>query len=72
MYPVTPVSSDAVKLVIGTVRLVEVVGIVKAVTLGGAVSPSVMVTVALRLVETLPAASLAQPYRVLMPGVANV
>ena len=44
----------------GTVRLVAVAGRVKVLTVGAVVSGRVMVTVALRLAETLPAASLAQ------------
>jgi hypothetical protein len=43
-----------------TVRVVAVPGTVKAVTLGFVVSGSVMVTDALLLVDTFPAASLAQ------------
>jgi hypothetical protein len=61
-----------VKLLIGTVSVLEVDGMVKAVTVGGVVSESVTATLALRLVETLFAASLAQAYRVLEPAVAKV
>src|SRR4030042_3212722 len=39
---------------------------------GGGSDGSVRVTLALKLVETFPAASLAQAYRVLVPSVANV
>ena len=48
----------------------EVDGIAKAVTVGAV--GSVIVTDELLLVETLPAASLAQAYRVLLPIVVNV
>jgi hypothetical protein len=68
MKPVTPMLSVAVNEVIGTVSDVEVAGIVNDVTVGGCeVGPegggagSVIVVIALREVETLPAASLAQP-----------
>ena len=44
-----------------TVRPAAVVGMLKAVTVGGRYPGKVMVTVSLRLAETLPAASLAQP-----------
>jgi hypothetical protein len=53
----------AVKTVIGTVKDLEILGSLKAVTVGAMVSEvggSVMVTEALLLGETLPAASLAQ------------
>jgi hypothetical protein len=69
---VTPTLSVAVKLLIGTVSVLEVDGMVKAVTVGGVVSESVIVTLALRLAETLLAASLAQAYRVLEPAVGKV
>ena len=59
-YPVTPTASVAVKVVMLAVSDVDVGGIAKAVTLGAVVSGRVMVTEALRFVETLPAASLAQ------------
>ncbi len=59
-YPVTPTLSVAVKLLIATVSEVEVAGMENAVTVGGVVSGRVTVTVALLLVDTLPAASLAQ------------
>ncbi len=49
----------AVRVVIETVREFDVAGIVNAVTFGGVASGSVMVTEALRLVETLLAASFA-------------
>jgi hypothetical protein len=58
--PVTPTLSVAVRLETETVREVDVAGIVNPVTVGGVVSGSVMVVAALLLVETLPAASLAQ------------
>jgi hypothetical protein len=64
--------SEAVKEVMGTVRLLEVAGMVKPVMVGGVVSGIVIVTEAVRLVETLPAASLAHPYNVLAPAVAKV
>ena len=60
MYPVTPTLSVAVKVVIETVNEEDVAGIVNAVTLGAVASGSVIVTEALRLVETLLAASFAQ------------
>ena len=72
MQPVTPTLSVAVKLVIGTVRLVAVAGMVKAVTVGAVVSERVMVTEALLLVDTLPAASLPHAYKVLLPADAKV
>jgi hypothetical protein len=46
--------------VIVTVKELELAGTANAVTVGGVVSATVMVTEALLLVETLPAASLAQ------------
>jgi hypothetical protein len=62
MYAVTPTLSVAVKVLIGTVSEVEVAGIAKVLTVGGVVSAttSVMVTVALMLVDTLFAPSFAQ------------
>ncbi len=60
MYPVTPTSSVAVKLVIEMVNDDDVAGMTKAVTVGGVVSARVTVVVALFPAETLPAASLAQ------------
>jgi hypothetical protein len=63
--------SVAAKVVMGTVRLVAVAGMLKAVTVGAVVS-RVMVTEALRLAETLPAASLAQAYSVFAPALAKV
>jgi hypothetical protein len=50
----------AAKLVMDTVRDEEVDGREKEVTVGGVVSELEMVTVAERLVEIFPAASLAQ------------
>jgi len=61
IYPVTPTLSVAVNPDTGTVSDVEVVGMLKAVTAGGVVS---MLTIALGLDDTLPAASLAQAYAV--------
>ncbi len=55
----TPTLSIAVNVVIETVNEVDVEGIVNAVTFGRVESGSVMVTDALRLVETLLAASFA-------------
>jgi hypothetical protein len=55
--------SVAVKDVIDTANVVEVAGMVKAETVGFVVSATggrVIVTEALRLTETFPAASLAQ------------
>ena len=63
IYPVTPTLSVAVKVVMETVNEEDVAGMVNPVTVGGVVSAaggSVMVTEALRLVETLLAASFAQ------------
>jgi hypothetical protein len=59
---VTPTLSDAVKRVIGIPSEWTVAGIVKPVTVGAAVSDEdkVIVAEALRLADTLPAASLAQ------------
>ena len=63
-YPVTPTLSDAARLVIGTTREEAVVGTVKAVTVGAVVSEAtgenVIVIAAVRLADTLPAASLTQ------------
>jgi hypothetical protein len=59
VYPVTATLSVAVKVVIETERDVAVAGMLNAVTVGAVVS-SVIVTDALLLVDTLPAASLAQ------------
>ncbi len=64
--------SVAVNEVIATVRELEVAGMVKVVTVGRVVSGRVMVVLALRLVDTLPAASLAHAKSVLAPAVANV
>ena len=72
IYPVTATLSLAVKLLMATVRLVAVDGMVKAVTVGFVVSGSVMVTESLAPVETFPAASLAQAYRVIEPSEAKV
>jgi hypothetical protein len=72
MYPVTSRLSVAVKLVIGTVRVLAVAGTENAVTVGAVVSGSVMVMETLWLVDTLPAASLAQAYSVLIPAVPKV
>ena len=60
IYPVTPILSDAVNVVIGIVNEVAVAGIVKAVTVGAVVSGKVITTESLSEVETLPAASFAQ------------
>jgi hypothetical protein len=57
---VTPTVSVAVMEIPETVSELEVAGIENAVTVGAVVSARVMVTGALRLAETLPAASLAQ------------
>jgi hypothetical protein len=63
----------AVKAVMETVRDEEVAGLLNPVTVGGVASVEGIVTVteALRLLETFPAASLAQAKRVLVPAVAN-
>jgi hypothetical protein len=60
--------------VIDTVKDVEEEGIVKELTVGTVVSGIVTVTVtkALLLADTLPAASLAHAYSVLLPAVVNV
>jgi hypothetical protein len=57
----------------GTVKEEEVAGMLNPVMVGGVASVVVVVTVteALRLLETFPAASLAQAKRVLVPAVAN-
>ena len=60
IYPVTPTVSVAVKVLIETTNEEAVAGMVNPVTMGAAVSGRVIVTEALLLVETLPAASLAQ------------
>ena len=67
----TAVLSVAVNVVIGTVSEVEVEGITKAVTVGAVESGRVIVTESFNEVETLPAASLAQAYRVFDPDVPN-
>jgi hypothetical protein len=59
-YPVTATLSVAVKVAMGTVSVVAVAGMVKAVMVGGVASDSVIVTAAVMLADTLPAASLAQ------------
>jgi len=64
LYPVTPTLSEAEMTLMGTARESEVAGMVKAVTVGAVVSGPdpgviVIVVVALRLADTLPAASLA-------------
>jgi hypothetical protein len=74
-YPVTPTASVAVRVVIDTVNELAVAGIVKPVTTGAVVSPvggSVMVTPALKLFDTLPAASFAHAYRVFAPALPKV
>ena len=60
MYPVTPMLSVAVKLLIATVRDAAVAGIMKTVIAGAVVSGRVMVTDLLIFGDILPAASLAQ------------
>jgi hypothetical protein len=64
--------SVAVKLVIDTVSVLAAAGTVNAVTVGAVVSERVIVTEALFLVDTLPAASLAHAYRVLAPALGKV
>jgi len=64
--------SVAVEELTGTVRLVTVAGRVNAPTTGTAVSGRVMLAVALRLAETLPAASLAQAKKVMLPEVVAI
>jgi hypothetical protein len=61
----------AVKEVMGTVRALDVAGIMNAVTVGAVASAwgRVIVTLALREVETLLAASLAHAKRVFAPSV---
>jgi hypothetical protein len=58
MNPVTPKSSEAANVEIETVRELEVAGMVNADTVGAVVSA--IVVDAFLLLETLPAASLAQ------------
>jgi hypothetical protein len=57
----------------GTVKEEEVAGTLNPVTVGGMASAVTIVTVteALRLLETFPAASLAQAKRLLVPAVVN-
>ena len=62
--------SVAMKLVIDTVSVEAIAGTMNAVTVGGVVST--MVTEALALADTFPAASFAQAYRVLFPVVVKV
>jgi hypothetical protein len=67
--------SDAVNVVIDTVSELDVAGTLKPVTVGAAVSGaggSVIVTVALRLFDTLLAASFAQAYSVFVPALPKV
>jgi hypothetical protein len=74
-YPVTPFASVADSVVTDTVSAFAVAGMLKAVTTGAVVSPagaSVIVTPALRLFETLPAASFAHAYSVLAPALTKV
>jgi hypothetical protein len=74
-YPVTPTLSVALSALIDTVSEFDVAGMLKAVTTGAIVSPvggNVMVTFAFRLLETLPAASLAQAYSVFAPALPKV
>jgi len=59
-YAVTPTLSLPVNAVIGTLNVVEVVGIKKVLTVGAVASASPILTVALLLAETLPAASFTQ------------
>ena len=59
--------SVAVNELTETVSDDDVEGMEKAVTVGAVVSGSVIVTVALALVEILPAASFAQAYAVFVP-----
>jgi hypothetical protein len=56
----------------GTVSVVAVTGIEKAVIVGGVVSGRVMTTEALLLSDTLPAASSAQAYIVFLPALRKV
>jgi hypothetical protein len=72
-YPVTPTLSEAMKLLIGTVSVLDVAGMTNPVTVGGVVSAgSAIVTEALKLDETLPPPSLAHAYKVFVPAVAKV
>ncbi len=72
-YPVTATLSVAVNVVMSTVNDVDVAGMVKLVTTGGSVSTgTVMSTVALRELDTLPAASFAQAYSVWEPADVKV
>jgi len=64
--------SVAVRLVMDTVREVAVAGTTKAEITGAVISGIVMVTDALLLVDTFPAASLTQAYRVLVPSVVKL
>ena len=56
----------------GTVSDTEVAGSVKVPTVGAATSGKVMVVLAVRADEILPAASLAQAYAVLRPSAEKV
>jgi hypothetical protein len=64
--------SVAVKLSIATVKDVAVDGMLKLPTAGGVVSGSVIVTLALRLAETFPAASFVHAYKVFVPAVEKL
>jgi hypothetical protein len=59
---------------ISTLRLSDTAGTSNEVIVGGVVSAlvTVIVTFALRLLETLPAASLAQAYSVFAPALPKV
>ena len=57
---------------IGTTSVVEVAGMAKAVTVGEVMSGRVMTVEAFLTADTLPAASLAQAYRVLVPAVVKL
>lgn len=73
-YPVTPTLSLPVKAVIGTLVVVEVAGIEKAVTLGAVVSLAVLLTVTETAVDwvELPAASYALAVRLYTPLATEV
>lgn len=66
-YPVIPTLSLTLKLTIGTVSDVDVLGKANLITVGAVVSGKVMVTVADFPAETLPEASLVHAYAVRVP-----
>ncbi len=74
-YPATPILSVAVNDRMATVSVLAVAGRLKEVTDGGVVSApvdNVITTVALKLLDTFPAASFAYAYSLWVPEEAKV